>query len=58
MDSDGWGGLACILCGVFKSKLGFLSDGGGAPLLADVEEVAGASAAVFAVEVCDCAFFC
>ena len=54
MDSDGWGGLACILCGVFKSKLGFLSDGGGAPLLADVEEVAGASAAVFAaVEVCD-----
>ena len=57
MDSDGWGGLACILCGVFKSKLGFLSDGGGAPLLADVEEVAGAS--VFAVEeVYDCVFFC
>ena len=54
MDSEGWGGLTCILCGVFKSKLGFLSDDcGGAPLLADVEEVAGASAAVFAEEVCD-----
>ena len=56
MDSIGWGGRICILCGVFKSKLGFLSEEKVAPLLA--EEVAAVPAFAAADTVEDAIFFC